>query len=280
MASRFWVGSTGTWDASDTTHWSASSGGAGGASVPNGVLDLARFDANSGAGTVTVNHATLSVGQILCGAFTGTLDFSVHNNDVSTGAANLAGTCNLGNGTWTITGNGSIWIATGATINANGSTIVIANANIPSKTFTGGVNTYNKVRISDGPGATVFSAGPTIATLELAISTVPAWIQFQSASGAGGLFVTVTNPFSFNGSPTVPILITGTIPGSAAKLSVPSGAVAFSYAGIRDLNCTGGATFTAANSFDYSNNAGITITPPAASGGLLRHPGISGGLNA
>jgi hypothetical protein len=32
MASRYWVGGTGTWD--QTAHWSATSGGAGGASVP------------------------------------------------------------------------------------------------------------------------------------------------------------------------------------------------------------------------------------------------------
>ena len=54
MASRFWVGGTGTWDASDTTHWAATSGGAGGQSVPT-ASDTATFDASSGGGTVTVN---------------------------------------------------------------------------------------------------------------------------------------------------------------------------------------------------------------------------------
>lgn len=34
MPNRYWVGGAGTWDASSTTHWSASSGGASGASVP------------------------------------------------------------------------------------------------------------------------------------------------------------------------------------------------------------------------------------------------------
>ena len=33
MANRYWVGGTGNWDAT-TTNWSASSGGAGGASSP------------------------------------------------------------------------------------------------------------------------------------------------------------------------------------------------------------------------------------------------------
>lgn len=53
---RYWVGGTGTWNASDTTHWSASSGGASGASVPTS-SDNVFFDANSGAGTATTGAA-------------------------------------------------------------------------------------------------------------------------------------------------------------------------------------------------------------------------------
>jgi hypothetical protein len=55
-ASRFWVGGTGNWDASDTTHWAASSGGGGGASVP-GSGDTVTLDGSSGGGTVTVTAA-------------------------------------------------------------------------------------------------------------------------------------------------------------------------------------------------------------------------------
>src|SRR3990167_10805710 len=55
MAARFWVGGTGTWDAADTSHWSATSGGGAGASVPTAADDVT-FDANSGAAaTVTIN---------------------------------------------------------------------------------------------------------------------------------------------------------------------------------------------------------------------------------
>lgn len=52
MAARYWIGGTGNW--SDTAHWSATSGGAGGASVPT-MDDDVFFDSNSGTGTVTVN---------------------------------------------------------------------------------------------------------------------------------------------------------------------------------------------------------------------------------
>ena len=40
MASRYWVGNGGTWDNEDTTHWSATSGGSGGASVPGPIDDI------------------------------------------------------------------------------------------------------------------------------------------------------------------------------------------------------------------------------------------------
>lgn len=44
MATKYWVGNGGNW--SDTAHWSLSSGGAGGASVPT-IADSVIFDANS-----------------------------------------------------------------------------------------------------------------------------------------------------------------------------------------------------------------------------------------
>lgn len=54
MASRFWVGGTGSADGTTTTHWAASSGGAGGATYPGSGDDVI-FDALSGAGTVTIS---------------------------------------------------------------------------------------------------------------------------------------------------------------------------------------------------------------------------------
>lgn len=62
MAARFWVGS-GTWDSVNTANWSATSGGATGASVPTSADDVT-FDVNSGNCTVsgTVNCLSLTVG--------------------------------------------------------------------------------------------------------------------------------------------------------------------------------------------------------------------------
>ena len=50
MADRYWILGTGTWDSTNTVNWSASSGGAGGASVPT-AADNVFFDANSNVGT-------------------------------------------------------------------------------------------------------------------------------------------------------------------------------------------------------------------------------------
>lgn len=66
MASHFWIGGTGNW--SDTSHWSLTSGGAGGTAVPTS-SDSVTIDANSGAtATITVDVpgaicASLSIGN-------------------------------------------------------------------------------------------------------------------------------------------------------------------------------------------------------------------------
>jgi hypothetical protein len=48
MADRYWVGGSGTWSSTNITNWSATSGGAGGESVPT-ASDKVFFDANSGS---------------------------------------------------------------------------------------------------------------------------------------------------------------------------------------------------------------------------------------
>jgi hypothetical protein len=75
MANRYWVGGTGTWNTSDTTHWSAASGGSNGASVPTSVDDVF-FDTLSNAGNYTatvsgtVSCRDLTLGDPSSGEFT------------------------------------------------------------------------------------------------------------------------------------------------------------------------------------------------------------------
>ncbi len=97
MADRYWVGGAGIW--SSTTKWSATSGGASGASVPTSA-DAAIFDANSG------------------GKFTATVDTAQQVNSLtitpsaSVGVLQIALTASLTTGNLTTTGtagNNRIW---------------------------------------------------------------------------------------------------------------------------------------------------------------------------
>ena len=110
MASKYWVGGTGTLDGVDTTHISDTSGGAGGAAYPATTDDLI-FDGSSGGGTVTLGYSP-TLKSITMGAFTGTLDAATFSPTLQTFSNSGTGTRTLvqGSGTWTITGNNTtIW---------------------------------------------------------------------------------------------------------------------------------------------------------------------------
>lgn len=68
MANRYWVGGSGTWDATNTANWSATSGGLGGASAPTS-LDDVYFDSFSNGSNFTVALGSLFEGT---GSISGT----------------------------------------------------------------------------------------------------------------------------------------------------------------------------------------------------------------
>ena len=68
MADRYWILGTGTWDATSTTNWSATSGGLGGASVPT-ASDNVYFDANSNV-LATAFTVTMANSPRVCNDFT------------------------------------------------------------------------------------------------------------------------------------------------------------------------------------------------------------------
>jgi len=75
LADRYWVGGTGSWSSTNTANWSASSGGASGASVPT-AADNVIFDAGSDAGGIFT--VTMANSPRLCNDFTASgLDFTM-----------------------------------------------------------------------------------------------------------------------------------------------------------------------------------------------------------
>lgn len=168
MANRYWVGGTGTWDGSDTSHWSASSGGASGASVPDATMDVI-FD-QAGSYTVTRSGSpvqscksfTVSAGSptfvgsnllAVYGSFTlnATTNWTsgppTSMSATSTGwTVNTAGVTlytqlnfvGVG-GAWTLQGDVTMWFAgafthTAGTLDLNGYNVTCGNLNCSGST--------------------------------------------------------------------------------------------------------------------------------------------------
>ena len=111
MALRYWVtGGTGNYNS--TTNWSASSGGASGASVPT-AADDAIWDTNSGAGTVIINVASVAK-SINFTNFTGTVDFQ--NTLAVAGNMTLGASMSFAN----TTGTAILRVTAAATLTSNG----------------------------------------------------------------------------------------------------------------------------------------------------------------
>jgi hypothetical protein len=281
MASRFWVGGSGDWDAATTTHWAATSGGAGGQSVP-GSSDTVTFDASSGGGTVT-RSVDVTVQSITCGAFTGTLDFSVHNKNATLTATtpwNSSGsgarTIKLGSGTYSLTSTST----TGGVVNRWN------NNTVTNETFDGG--TARIVLAAPVNGTVVFiGGGKTYDTVEFSAGA-GGWLKLQDNNTIGTLVLNGPSIVQLNNGDTQ-TLTTLTVNSSAsglvelhspednlkATISKASGSVSIAWCSLFGMTFSGGATFSAANSFDMGGNTGITITPPAA-GGMLFIPDMAG----
>lgn len=238
------------------------------------------FDGSSGGGTVTVN-TTVTISSLTCGAFTGTLDFSTNNNNVTLSLSGTALTCsgagtrtfNMGSGLWTISGtNGLVtfFTTTGLTLSAASATISFTGNG--SRTFTSGTTalTFGTLNFSAGAttGLVVLNSSFTASTISV---SPPNYIQVQA-----GKTITVTT-LTINGTTsgqTIGLLTNST--NSAATFS-SAGNQTLTWISIRDITCSGGGTFAATNSFNLGNNTGITITAPSAgAAGMLYIPSLEG----
>ena len=135
MAARFWIGGSlgGLW--SDSAKWSATSGGAGGASVP-GSADTAVFDSVSGAGTATVD-SNVTIQTLTMTGWTGTLAFGT--NTIS---LNSTGAIFVGDTTYNVTGTPLIKVITGGSTSIQVSPGAMTEANTISFEIIGGTYTF------------------------------------------------------------------------------------------------------------------------------------------
>jgi hypothetical protein len=149
MAGRYWVGGTGTWDATNTTNWSAANGGAGGASVPTSA-DSVFINANSG--TSGLGTITLGTGY---NPVVSTMTWSGWNGTVAFGSQNIS-----------LAGTGAIFTADGSDspgYTVTGTPVInLTNSSASSRSITARVPTEaNSIsfNITAGTGTVTFAAG-------------------------------------------------------------------------------------------------------------------------
>jgi hypothetical protein len=186
----YWFGGTGNW--SDGTHWGDASGGGNSGVIPTAASTVI-FDANSGAGTVTVDvSATMasfdSTGSSITTIAIGTQTFEVNGGSVthaagtitiSTGVFNAGATSITsaitasGAATFTLT---TLTVGIGGTFTANAATVAATNVTMTSAvsgtiTLTSGSWAVSGNWDTSGSGTT-FTKGTSTVTMSGSSKTV------------------------------------------------------------------------------------------------------------
>lgn len=254
-APRFWVGGTGNWDAVTTTHWSATSGGGGGVSVP-GASDDVTFDAASGGGTVTLTTSP-SIISITGGAFTGTLDTNNQNLILS--------------GTFSYTGSG----IRGLTL--RGSTLSAATwsiSTVTNLTFSGASSTVNVSGTSGGFSPGALNYGTTTVTM-----SVGQTFTMNGSSGASFVNLTFTGgatkaqAWALPGNITIyknltfisntianRLLMRSDTRGTARTITTTGATVNYTNVDFTDITISGGSVGSNSSVGNCAGNTGITFT--------------------
>lgn len=286
MAARFWVGGSGTWDSSTTTHWAASSGGVGGQSAPSSTDDVT-FDSLSNATAYTVTTsgnpscANLTMGAPLVGKITFAGSTAVE--------LDIYGNLNMAGGTAGITWTANIdmfFIAPSGTqvITSNGVTFSISNTS--GGIHFGSGNTSQIVQLADNfsfsgrrdfrlhAGTTFDPNGKTVTLTGLGTTLMFMRGNFTffnlTYTSTGAVLdindnIVVTNALSLNGTAvgTGRALIESDR--SGIQTTITAASVSASYVDFQDIKGAGAGNWdlSAITGFsgDCGGNSGITFTP-------------------
>jgi hypothetical protein len=271
MATRYWVGGTGNWDATSTANWATSSGGASGASAPTSADDVI-FDAASnvttGAFTVTVTGDTTT--PALCNDFStggagGALDGAMTLAFGSAGVMSCFGSMTLPATNLSVTGSGTSEIrllatTSGKTITTNGVSLSAVNAirvlGIGGEWTLGSALTAGAILVQSGTFNTA-NYNLTINSLQRTANTGTTVINLGSSTiscgATTGMQFTNTTDLTFNAG--------------TSQINAGANSPTFNGGGLTFYNVTfvgaaaGTVTITGANTF---NN--LTFTSRSATG--------------
>jgi hypothetical protein len=270
MANRYWVGGTGNWDASTTTHWSATNGGAGGASVPT-TSDAVFFTSLSGGGTVTV-----------------TAQANCHDMDFNGWTGTFTGTSPINCvGSFIRLTSGMTYSHTGLlTIHRSSGTTAITFA---GKTITSSIDSYSPTGLTMNDTAsfdcqyiTAYQSNLILNGKSITISAIYAWL---SCSGSAINFTFNGKAFTAGGNPPELSLLanltctgafavtsnnTGTgrvtIKGSGGQRTITAATVTLSGVNLYRITGAGAGSWNLSGitggSGDCGENVNITFTTP------------------
>lgn len=282
MAARFWVGGTGNWDAADTTHWAATSGGAGGETVPTS-SDTVTFDSNSGAGaTVTITGATANTSSITINksdlillhnagsTVTGTVTLTTGTLNTNGQICSWAGfsssnsnarSLTLGSSTITISGTGTPWnldgsnltLSTGtATVTLTGVDAAMAPCPNSSSWAIG-----SSIIFTGSGDHQIFVDGGTLGNLTFTgTATKTDKIKFAGAK-------TIAGTFTINGNSAINrVLVYSSTLGTTRTITAAT--VTITNADFQDITGAGAGSWDLSaitgGSGDAGGNTGITFT--------------------
>lgn len=239
----FWVGNSGTWDDTATTHWSLTSGGTGSAGVPD-QNSRVTCDVNSGTGTITLS------GHNYC-----------LNCDLSDCRMSLAGS-----GSWNIYGNLDI----GALVPSCGfANEAIMRSTAIGKTVKISIPCTSLNLIFSGPAGGWKLLGPiSVHTPELNAGTVDTDNYAITASGdfGGGVGI-LTRKYIF-GSSLITVgggLMFGTsgitVDGAASSMIIGGNTITSTGITFGDVRFTGNPSISGSNRYrNFTVDAGKTYT--------------------
>ncbi len=249
---RYWVGGAGNW--SQTAHWSATSGGAGGCSVPMGTTTV-QFDANSGGGSVTVDQ-NAALASLSTAGWTGTISVGTFNFAVGGNLTLAGGTLTVGASAGTgLTVGGSMTLSGNAVLDGSGGASVVevsGNAAITSATaylrmgsgtwtFAGSwSNASTSSSWASGSGTVVFTAASSQTMTFAALSGTEFFNVTFASTAAGGTitFALATHGLTWGGTLTVQDSAGSTTTLATANLALTGGSLAVGNGGALTANAS------------------------------------------
>lgn len=292
MASRYWVGGTGSWNGTAGSKWALTSGGTGGQAEPTSSDDVF-FDASSGAVTVTVAttaatcnnlnftgftgsfsgataltcSASLTYASTMAGnAYSGTMTFNATSgsNTVTTGGRSLAHGVNFNGagGTWTFQDN----FTTTGNITVTAGTVTATTQDVQCFSFNANTAGVRALNLGSGTwtmtatNSTIWAFGTSNMTFDAGTSTIKftgGSASAKSIQGAGATYYRMWISGSGSGSYS--------FTGSSTFFELKDdNSVAHS------LLFTAGTTQTV-DKFTVSGSSGNVITISSASGSTSTH---------